>query len=114
VVFGGSAGYLVPKADGAKSTDGENLTKVLLNRGYQYVDTRDKMMGLTSGKAWGLFASSHINADIDRAELAPPESALSEMTGKAVQLFSKDKDGFFLMVGSQVDWADHANDSNMP
>jgi alkaline phosphatase len=111
VVFGGAASYLVPKADGGKRTDGENLTKVLLNRGYQYVDTRDKMMSLTSGRAWGLFAGSHMNADIDRAELAPTEPALSEMTGKAVQLLSKDKDGFFLMVeGSQVDWADHAND----
>lgn len=111
VVFGGTASYLVPKAEGGKRTDGENLTKVLLNRGYQYVDTKDRMMNLSSGKAWGLFAGSHMNADIDRAELAPTEPSLSEMTGKAVQLLSKDKDGFFLMVeGSQVDWADHAND----
>jgi alkaline phosphatase len=33
VVFGGAASYLVPKADGGKRTDGENLTKVLLKRG---------------------------------------------------------------------------------
>ncbi|MDQ1253852.1 MAG: alkaline phosphatase [Euryarchaeota archaeon] len=111
VVFGGAASYLVPKAEGGKRTDGENLTKVLLNRGYKYVDSKDKMMNLSSGKAWGLFASSHMNADIDRAELAPTEPSLSEMTGKALQLLSKDKDGFFLMVeGSQVDWANHAND----
>ena len=44
-------------------------------------------------------------------ELAPTEPSLAEMTNKSVQLLSKDKDGFFLMVeGSQVDWADHAND----
>lgn len=111
VVFGGAANYLKPKADGGQRTDGENLTKVLLARGYQYVNTRDKMMNLTSGRAWGLFAGSHMNADIDRAELAPTEPSLSEMTGKAVQLLSKNKNGFFLMVeGSQVDWADHAND----
>jgi alkaline phosphatase len=43
--------------------------------------------------------------------LAPSEPSLAEMTGKAVKLLSKDKDGFFLMVeGSQVDWANHAND----
>ncbi len=111
VVFGGASSYLIPKADGGQRTDGENLTKVLLNRGYQYVDTRDKMMNLTSGRAWGLFASSHMAPDIDRAELAPTEPSLSEMAGKAVQLLSKNKNGFFLMVeGSQVDWADHAND----
>ena len=111
VVFGGAASYLVPKADGGQRTDGENLTKVLLNRGYQYVDTKDKMMNLTSGRAWGLFAGSHMNPDIDRVVLAPTEPSLAEMTNKSVQLLSKDKDGFFLMVeGSQVDWADHAND----
>jgi alkaline phosphatase len=111
VVFGGAASYLVPKAEGGKRTDGENLTKELLNRGYQYVDTKDKMMALKSGKVWGLFAGNHMNADIDRAELAPTEPSLAEMTSKSVQLLSKDKDGFFLMVeGSQVDWADHAND----
>ena len=34
-----------------------------------------------------------------------------EMTGKAIELLSQDKDGFFLLVeGSQVDWGDHAND----
>ncbi len=111
VVFGGAANYLKPKTDGGQRTDGENLTKELLKRGYQYVDTRNKMMNLTSGRAWGLFAGSHMNADIDRAELAPTEPSLAEMTNKSVQLISNDKDGFFLMVeGSQVDWANHAND----
>jgi alkaline phosphatase len=33
------------------------------------------------------------------------------MTGKAVELLSQDRDGFFLMVeGSQIDGGDHAND----
>ena len=113
VVFGGGSRYLVPAAEGGKRTDGENLTNVLLDRGYQYVDTRDEMINLNSGKTWGLFASSHMAPDIDRTELAPEEPSLGEMTGKAVELLSQDKDGFFLMVeGSQVDWADHANDPN--
>lgn len=111
VVFGGSSRHLVPEAEGGKRTDGENLTEVLLDRGYQYVDTRDEMLNLSSGKTWGLFASSHMAPDIDRAELAPEEPSLAEMTEKAVELLSQDKDGFFLMVeGSQVDWANHAND----
>ncbi len=111
VVFGGGSSYLVTVAEGGKRTDGENLTKVLLDRGYQYVDSRDEMLNLSSGKAWGLFASSHMVPDIDRVELAPEEPSLAEMTGKAVELLSQDEDGFFLMVeGSQVDWANHAND----
>lgn len=33
------------------------------------------------------------------------------MTSKAIEVLSKDEDGFFLMVeGSKVDWAAHAND----
>lgn len=111
VVFGGGSQYLLPKADGGKRTDGENLTEVLLDRGYQYVDNESEMLSLSSGKAWGLFASSHMQADIDRAEFAPEEPSLSNMTEKAIELLSDDKDGFFLMVeGSQVDWAGHAND----
>ena len=111
VVFGGGSRHLVPEAEGGKRTDGENLTEVLLDRGYQYVDSRDEMLNLSSGKTWGLFASSHMAPDIDRAELAPEEPSLAEMTGKAVELLSQDKDGFFLMVeGSQIDWANHAND----
>lgn len=111
VVFGGGSQYLLPKADGGKRTDGENLTEVLLGRGYQYVDNETEMLALSSGKAWGLFAGSHMQPDIDRAEFAPEEPSLCNMTEKAIELLSEDKDGFFLMVeGSQVDWAGHAND----
>ncbi len=37
--------------------------------------------------------------------------SLTEMTQKALEILSQDKDGFFLMVeGSQIDWACHKND----
>ncbi|MGL5051288.1 MAG: alkaline phosphatase, partial [Fusobacteriaceae bacterium] len=46
--------------------------------------------------------------DLDRDKSTVP--SLSQMTEKAINLLSKDKDGFFLMVeGSKVDWAGHAN-----
>ncbi len=47
----------------------------------------------------------------------PPYAAeravsLRELTEKAIQILSQDKDGFFLMVeGSQIDWAGHKNDA---
>lgn len=111
VVFGGGSSYLVPVAEKGKRTDGKNLTKVLLDRGYQYVDNRSEMSNLTSGKTWGLFAGSHMSSDINRPYLEPYQPTLAEMTGKAVELLSQDKDGFFLIVeGSQTDWADHSND----
>jgi alkaline phosphatase len=111
VVFGGGSGYLVPIVEGGKRADRENLTQVLLDRDYQLVDTRDEMSNLTVGRTWGLFASSHMASDINRPFLAPDQPSLAEMTGKAIELLSQDKDGFFLMVeGSQIDGATHAND----
>jgi alkaline phosphatase len=111
VVFGGGKRHLLPEEVGGKRKDGENLLEVLLNRGYQWVETRDEMLAQTSGKVWGLFADSHMEPDIDRWEFAREQPSLAEMTAKAIDLLSQDQDGFFLMVeGSQVDWAGHAND----
>lgn len=111
VVFGGGSSYLIPVSEGGVRTDGENLTKVLLDRGYQYVDNKDKMMKLTSGKTWGVFAPGHMASDINRPYLAPDQPSLEQMTGKAIDLLSQNKKGFFLMVeGSQIDGGGHAND----
>lgn len=43
--------------------------------------------------------------------LAPErEVSLRELTAKAIEILSQDKDGFFLMVeGSQIDWMGHQN-----
>jgi alkaline phosphatase len=42
---------------------------------------------------------------------AEREVSLKELTQKAIEILSQDKDGFFLMVeGSQIDWACHKND----
>jgi alkaline phosphatase len=121
VVFGGGASELFPNSTkyttsfGASwtgtRTDGDNLYQALLSRGYKFVDSRANMQSLINGKAWGLFAPSSMQPDIDRKEFAPTEPSLAEMTAQAIKLLSTNKNGFFLMVeGSQVDWADHAND----
>jgi alkaline phosphatase len=84
---------------------------VLLERGYQFVDSKYGMEALTHGKVWGLFDDSHMQPDIDRQHFAEHEPSIAEMTAKAIELLSQDKDGFFLIVeGSQVDWAGHNND----
>ncbi len=111
VAFGGGKQHLLPESEGGNRTDGENLLKVLLDKGYQFVETREEMSDIISGKVWGLFAPDHMKADIDRLEFTPEQPSLAEMTAKAIELLSQDKDGFFLMVeGSQIDWAGHAND----
>ncbi|MBD3346877.1 MAG: alkaline phosphatase, partial [Chitinivibrionales bacterium] len=111
VAFGGGGRHLITKAEGGKRTDGENLKQVLLDRGYAYVETRDELLALEADKAWGMFASSHMDADMDRAEFNPTEPSIAEMTAKALEILSQDPDGFFIMIeGSQVDWAGHNND----
>ena len=111
VVFGGGLGHLLPKSAGGKRADGKNLAGVLTRRGYRIVKTRQELAACDRARVFGLFAASHMAAEIDRQEFAPSEPTLEEMTRKAVELLSKNPKGFFLMVeGSQVDWAAHAND----
>ncbi|MCX7765122.1 MAG: alkaline phosphatase, partial [Candidatus Sumerlaeia bacterium] len=82
---------------------------VIKKKGYDYVTTREEMLKSTAPKIWGAFAAVALDYDFDRDPAIQP--SLEEMTKKAIEILSKDPDGFFLMVeGSQVDWASHAND----
>lgn len=111
VVFGGGRRHLLPTSEKGKRTDGENLLSVLQARGYRIVGNREEMLKLEKGKVFGMFASSHMQAEIDRPEFAPAEPTIEEMTAKAIELLSHSPGGFFLMVeASQIDWACHAND----
>ncbi|SHI79581.1 alkaline phosphatase [Malonomonas rubra DSM 5091] len=121
VVFGGGARHLIPTDESyttsfgatwsGKRTDGENLMEVLKERGYQFVDSKDQLESITSGKVWGMFDDSHMQPDMDRQYFATHEPSLAEMVEKAIEILSQDEDGFLLMVeGSQVDWAGHNND----
>ncbi|SDM55085.1 alkaline phosphatase [Geoalkalibacter ferrihydriticus] len=121
VVLGGGARHLLPQGElyttafGAEwagsRADGENLMDELLERGYQFVDNKDDLWSISSGKVWGLFNASHMQPDIDREYFAPTEPSLAEMTAKAIEILSQNPKGFVLMVeGSQVDWAGHNND----
>jgi alkaline phosphatase len=59
-------------------------------------------------KILGLFASSHMNYEMDRPATEP---SLKEMTEVALDYLEEDKEGFFLMVeGARIDHAGHAND----
>ena len=61
-------------------------------------------------KLWALFDKTDMPYDLDRDPEKTP--SIEEMTRKAIELLSKNKNGFFLMVeGSKVDWAAHANDA---
>ncbi|KFN11495.1 alkaline phosphatase family protein [Paenibacillus macerans] len=105
VVLGGGAEYLSPQ--GRK--DGADLIASIKALGYDYVTTPAALKASKSNKIWGAFAPAGLAYDMDRDPSTEP--SLAEMTAKAIEVLSKDEDGFFLMVeGSKVDWAAHAND----
>jgi alkaline phosphatase len=91
------------------------------DNGYAYVTTRDEMTGTLAGKKTknkkmlGLFTPAGKTPEMFRVDpaISYPENepTLPEMTQTALDILEKDRQGFFLMVeGSQIDWANHAND----
>lgn len=111
VVLSAGSPYLLPKELGGKRQDGENLVIVLKNKGYAYIEDRDALMNVKSGKVWGMFGTEDMAYEMDRRIIAPQQPSLAEMTQKAIDLLSQNQKGFFLFVeGSKVDWASHAND----
>ena len=116
VVLAGGEQYLLPMADGrGVRQDNEDLVRVLQAKGYDYVRNRAQMAAATGAKLFGMFASDDMVYDLDRAEFAPHQPSLAEMTRKAIEVLSRSdkgrRHGFFLFVeGSKVDWAAHAND----
>ncbi|PFZ23798.1 alkaline phosphatase [Bacillus wiedmannii] len=107
VVLGGGKEALLP----IKRKDGEDLVKVIQDKGYDFVETKDALLNSKSKKIWGSFSHNALAFDMDREATNPEQPTLSQMTEKAIQTLSKDKDGFFLFVeGSKPDWAAHVND----
>ena len=75
-----------------------------------YANDIDGFRNHKDGKVWALFKDRDMSYDLNRDPAEEP--SLAEMTKKAIELLSKDKDGFFLMVeGSKIDWLAHANDA---
>jgi alkaline phosphatase len=111
VVLGGGKRHLLPRQNKGRRLDGDNLYEDLKRWGYRIVENRRDLQGIAAGRVFGMFAASHMDPDIDRPRLHPDQPSLEEMTRKALELLSRNRSGFFLMVeASQVDWASHAND----
>ena len=105
-----SSGLDVVFGSGNKRINDETL-KIFEENGTEYI--KDDIEAFRkydgAGKVWAIFAESDMSYDIDRDPSKEP--SLEEMTAKAIELLSRDKDGFVLMVeGSQVDFAAHATD----
>lgn len=111
VVLGGGKAALLPVKNNGIRKDGEDLVKVIQNKEYEFVETKEALLDSKSNKIWGSFSHNALAFDMDREATNPEQPTLSQMTEKAIHTLSKDKDGFFLFIeGSKPDWAAHAND----
>lgn len=83
--------------------DSSDLTATLKQQGFDVVYTLGEMNNSQSSKLAALLAKMHMPKASEGRD-----SALSLMTGKAIETLSKNKKGFFLMVeGSMIDWGGH-------
>jgi len=104
VMMGGGRAYFLPKELGGKRRDGRNLIEEAKAIGYTYVETKDGLQAADGEYLLGLFQMEALTTT------ASEEPRLAEMTAKAIEILSRNENGFFLMVeGSQIDWACHRN-----
>ncbi len=100
----------------SKRKDGKNLLLDAKKMGYELAFNRDQLAAAKGNKVLGLFAYSGmldgINYTASKNDPKRAEPSLKELTVKALDILSKDPDGFFLMIeGGQIDWAGHNNDT---
>lgn len=109
---GGEDEFLPPSTAGCypetgKRTDGKNLIREAVASGYDYICDASAFRKIdvsSTTQLLGLFA--------DEGMQRPYSPSLADMTQTAIDILSKDADGFFLMVeGGQIDWACHGNNA---
>jgi alkaline phosphatase len=105
-----------PNAKG-KRADGKDLAAnwKAANPGSEYVWNSDSFNAVDPKKATkllGLFEPSHMQFEADRTASGNKEPSLAEMTTKAIQLLSKNRKGYVLMVeAGRIDHAHHGGNA---
>ncbi len=106
VLFGGGWCYFTPDSEpGGARKDGADLIAKMRERMPVALTVEEYESLPDDGPAAALLYREHPPRASERT------ISLKDMTAKAIDILSKDEDGFFMMVeGSQIDWADHDND----
>ncbi len=72
----------------------------------------DALDPAATGRVLGLFNASHMQYEADREKDAGGEPSLAEMSAKAIDMLSRDQDGFVLMIeAGRIDHAHHAGNA---
>jgi len=109
ILFGGRKEFFLPQSEKGRRKDGRNLLNDGRENGYLVVETAEEMKKADGKKILGLFNQSNMLFEIDRRGSTEP--SLAEMTMKALEILSRNKDGFFLMVeAGRIDHAAHHQD----
>jgi len=119
VLMGGDSTYWQPKSGTLYNgrSDGVNLITAMQTAGYNYVNdlTTFNAAPVASGtKILGLFdqagAQGHMSYEADRDPTKEP--SLAQMTKKAIDILSKNGNGYFLMIeGGRIDHALHGTNA---
>jgi alkaline phosphatase len=110
VILGGGSAYFYPQSNkGSKRKDENNLIDAFKADGYQVALTKQELMSAAENKntkkLFGVFHPDNMDGSLDRLFLKkntvpqyPNQPDLTEMTQSAIDVLSRNPNGFFLMV----------------
>ncbi|MDG2944421.1 alkaline phosphatase [Exercitatus varius] len=122
VILGGGSAYFLPQSTlGSKRKDDKNFIDIFRQDGYELVTNATELKSLEmkkNRKLLGLFHTGNMNSVLDRRFLSneetkkfPDQPDLTDMTKTALDILSKNPEGFFLVVESAlIDKAAHSLD----
>jgi len=102
-----------PRPEVSRGTAGDLVTRAQ-EVGYDYVTDADGLAATRSGRVLGLFANEEMfeQAPEGQGDEYAPTVPLATMTAKALEVLSRDRQGFFLLVEEEgVDEMAHANNA---